>query len=91
MSDLKERADELANDLCVNHGLDAHDAIRDAILQGMVEALEAEPDEGMAEAGIAAPILLVNLDSISARKKLDAKTLFRAMAAARVKQIKENT
>ena len=76
MSDLRARADALANDLCVNHGLDAHDAIRDAILQGMVEALEAEPDEGM-------------MTEAYACSGISIKAMWRVMVAARVKQIKE--
>lgn len=76
MSDLIERADALANDLCVNHGLDAHDAIRDAILQGMVEALEAEPDEGM-------------MTEAYACSGISIKAMWRVMVAARVKRIKE--
>ena len=84
MSDLKERADELANDLCVNHGLDAHDAIRDAILLGMVEALEAEPDVEEHRWGVWA------LKGAADEPEWGQAEIVRsAMAEARVKQIKE--
>jgi len=83
MSDLRARADELAelaNDLCVTHGLDAHDAIRAAILRGMVEALEAEPTDRMVMVGDAlCPVIGTN----------GIRAAFRAMAAARAREIKE--
>jgi hypothetical protein len=85
-ANLRARARELALEAYWTTPPDAEksiDAIESALLRFAAEALRAEPDEGMAEAGIAAPILLVHLDSISARKKLDAKTQFRAMAEVR--------
>jgi hypothetical protein len=56
-----------------------------AILAGMREALREEPDGLMLEAAIQAPIKLVMLDSISARKKLDARGQWEAMAEARAR------
>ena len=81
MSDLRARADELANDLCVNHGLDAHDAIQAAIFQGMVEA------EQQAYADIADQLQHGYSDDDGHNTQYANMIL--AMAAARVKQIKE--
>lgn len=85
MADLRARARVLAIQAIANIGrftdsntppISHQKAITDAILRGMVEALEAEPDEGM-------------MTEAYACSGISIKAMWRAMAAARAREIKE--
>lgn len=83
MSDLRARARDIAAKLVWdNHGhyaMPRQDDITDAILRGMVEALEAEPDD-------------IEVDAANRLQWEDTysyRNVFRAMAAARAREIKE--
>lgn len=85
MSDLRARARDIAAKLVWdNHGhyaMPRQDDITDAILRGMVEALEAEPDAAMSYAGVESD------DNRTGHQTV--MHIFRAMAAARAREIKE--
>lgn len=87
MTNLRARARELAQDarrtvplLFTRGDMDRLDAaITDAIILGMVEALEAEPDD-------------IEVDAANRLQWEDTysyRNVFRAMAAARAREIKE--
>jgi len=97
MSDLKQWAMVAASEVdgkiedCVPHQ-ERIRIIQSAILRGMVEALEAEPDEGMLEKGdfeaFACEFQERSELSCGGRFSITAKRIFRAMAAARAKELK---
>jgi len=80
---LRARADELAADLCVKHGLDAHPAIRDTLLRFGAECLTAEPGADMIEAAGGESIDVSRYDDPS----YGPRDVFRAMAAERAKSL----
>lgn len=64
--------------------------VETAILRGMVEALEAEPDQGMLKAG-AETIAVLELSNPDTPMGIEARHTFRAMAAERVARMKGAT
>lgn len=79
MSDLRARAREIAKELALDIISDDVSAIESAIIRGMVEALEAEPDD-------------IEVDAANRLQWEDTysyRNVFRAMAAARAREIKE--
>jgi len=78
MSDLKNRANEIAAELCVAHGLDAHAAIEAALLKFAAECLRAEPSWQMEDIGVeAAGKGYRDCDNLSS---YEASNVFRSMA-----------
>jgi hypothetical protein len=85
MSYLKKIATEIATELCVAHGLDAHAAIEAALLVFAAACLRAEPTWQMEDIGVGiAGTGYRDCDNLSSG---EASNVFRAMAEERAKYL----
>jgi len=83
MSYLKKLANEIATELCVAHGLDAHATIKTILLMFAADCLRAEPTWQMAYLGVeVAGKGYRDCDNLSSD---EASNVFRAMAEERAK------
>jgi hypothetical protein len=83
MSYLKKLANEIATELCVAHGLDAHAATEATLLEFAAECLRLEPTWQMENVGVeVAGKGYRDCDNLSSG---EASNVFRAMAEERAK------